>query len=188
MPFATSLLVPFSHLFASVLRPPHCKCLSPTSLLAPSSEEGTWGTPWAHLGLEGHAGTRRSRWPLQSNTGSRSCVKFEGLRQQVTNWWRRLNNNALSNYYKARQVWVFGAAKHERALSSSESDPPPVGYKRKISSTGIWLGENLKSLKTSFLFAFWFLWRWSPKIRCNGIPLSLEAALAAWCMMMKMIE
>ena len=26
---------------------------------------------------------------------------------------------------------VFGAAKHGRALSSSESDPPPVGYKRK---------------------------------------------------------
>ena len=50
---------------------------------------------------------------------------------QVTNWWGRLNNNALSNYYKARQVWVFGAAKHERALSSSESDPPPVGYKKK---------------------------------------------------------
>ena len=52
--------------------------------------------------------------------------------KQVTNWWGRLNNNALSKYYKARQVWVFGAAKHERALSSSESDPPPVGYKKKF--------------------------------------------------------
>jgi hypothetical protein len=106
----------------------------------------------------------------------------------VTNWWGRLNNNALSNYYKARQVWVFGAAKHGRALSSSESDPPPVGYKRKNFVNWDLAWREPEVLKDFFSLCFLVLWLWSPKIRCNGILFSLEAALAAWCMMMKMIE
>ena len=57
------------------------------------------------------------------------------------------------------KVWVFGAAKHGRALSSPESDPPPVGPRKEKIVCQLGPGsENEPEALDGFWYSLSFAW------------------------------